>query len=103
MSCAAQSPLVGISVANAVLSRLFVRTLFNDDFRWRPWHAALWFLAWSVGTLSCGMLADAPGWVVVLPRMLLRAVPVAGALLAIRRASAAPLRGGRRWARARWR
>ncbi len=83
VSCAVQSPLVGISVANAVLFWLFVRTLFDDDFRWRPWHAAAWALAFTVGLLNCDMVTGAPAWIAILLRVLLRAVPLAGALLAV--------------------
>jgi AraC-like DNA-binding protein len=90
VSCAAQSPLVGISVANAVLFWLFVRSLFDDDFHWRPWHAAVWALALVVGMLNCAMLTGAPAWITIVLRVLLRAVPVAGALLAVHAAA-------RRW------
>ncbi|MCE9660555.1 MAG: helix-turn-helix domain-containing protein [Burkholderiales bacterium] len=83
VSCAAQSPLVGISVANAVLFWLFVRTLFDDDFRWRLWHAVVWALALAVGMLNCSMITGAPEWVTLLLRVLLRAVPLAAALLAV--------------------
>lgn len=83
VSCAAQSPLVGVSVANALLFWLFVRTLFDDDFRWRPWHAVAWVLAFTVGLLNCDMVTGAPAWIAILLRVLLRAVPVAGALLAV--------------------
>jgi len=83
VSCAAQSPLVGISVANAVLFWLFVRTLFDDDFRWRPWHAVAWALALTVGLLNCDVVTGAPAWIAILLRVLLRAVPLAGALLAV--------------------
>ncbi|CAN5879530.1 helix-turn-helix domain-containing protein [soil metagenome] len=83
VACAAQSPLVGISVANAILFWLFVRSLFDDDFRGRPWHAVVWALAFTVGWLNCGFVADAPPWVTTTLRVLLRTVPVAGALLAI--------------------
>jgi len=82
VSCTAQAPLVGISVANAVLFWLVVRTLFDDDFH-RPWHAAVWVLALAIGASNCAMVSCAPAWVTVLLRVLLRAVPVAGAMLAI--------------------
>jgi AraC-like DNA-binding protein len=87
VSCAAQSPLVGIAVANAVLFWLFVRALFDDDFRWQPWHAVVWGLAFVVGVLNCNLVTGAPTWVTVLLRILLRIVPVAGALLAIHAAA----------------
>jgi AraC-like DNA-binding protein len=81
--CAAQSPLVGIAVANAVLFWLFVRTLFDDDFRWRPWHAVAWTLAFLIGLLNCGALSDAPAWVEGSLRLLLRLIPLLGSVLAI--------------------
>ncbi len=87
VSCAAQSPLVGISVANAVLFWLFVRALFDDDFRWRPWHVAVWTLAFAIGLLNCDLATSAPAWITALLRVLLRVVPVAGALLAIHAAA----------------
>ena len=40
VSCAAQSPLVGVSVAHAMVFWFFVSALFDDDFRWRAGHAA---------------------------------------------------------------
>ncbi len=82
LACAAQAPLVGISVANAVLFWLFVWALFDDGFRWRPWHGAVWVFALAVGALNCAAMAGAPHGLAVLLRLLLRAVPLAGALLA---------------------
>jgi AraC-like DNA-binding protein len=87
VACAAQSPLVGISVANAVLFWLFVRTLFDDEFRWRPWHLSLWALAFAIGMLNCDTLTGLPTWLTLAFRVLLRAVPVAFALLAIHAAA----------------
>jgi len=87
VACSAQSPLVGISVANAVLFWLFVRTLFDDDFRWRPWQFVVWALAFAVGALNCNLLTGAPTCVSLLLRVLLRSVPVAAALLAVQAAA----------------
>ena len=50
VSCAAQSPLVGVSVAHAMVFWFFVSALFDDDFRWRAGHAAAWLFAFAVGT-----------------------------------------------------
>ena len=40
LGCAAQSPLIAVAVGNAVLFWMFSAALFDDGFRWRPWHAA---------------------------------------------------------------
>lgn len=82
-SCALQAPLVGVSLANAVGFWLFVRALFDDGFRWRPWHAAAWLFAFAVGTLNCGLVLDPGEAPALLLRVLLRLVPLAAALLAI--------------------
>ncbi len=86
VSCAAQSPLVGVAVANAMAFWFFVRALFDDDFRWRGWHAGAWLFAFTVGTLNCGLVVGEGDAVALTLRVLLRTVPLAGVLLAIRAA-----------------
>lgn len=36
------TPLLALSAGNNVVFWLFARALFDDDFRPRPWHAAIW-------------------------------------------------------------
>ena len=54
-----QVPLIAVSVANAVLFWVFVRALFDDDFRpgWR--HALAWGAVAGLSVANC--LIDAPG------------------------------------------
>jgi AraC-like DNA-binding protein len=52
-----QAPLVAIAVGNAVLFWLFVRTLFDDDFRLRPLHGLAWLGAASLGAVNAGWFA----------------------------------------------
>jgi AraC-like DNA-binding protein len=88
VSCALQSPLVGVAVANAVSFWLFVQALFDDAFVWRARHAAAWGLAFVLGSLHCGLLGNAGGGVALVSTALLRAVPLVCALLALRAAAA---------------
>jgi len=86
VACAAQAPLVGVSVANAVAFWLFVQALFDDDFRWRPWHGAAWLFAFAVGTAHCALAwggSEALRWAA---HILLRAMPVVCTVLAVRAA-----------------
>jgi AraC-like DNA-binding protein len=52
-----QAPLVAIAVGNAVLFWLFVRTLFDDEFRLRPRHALAWCGAAALGAFNAGWVA----------------------------------------------
>ena len=54
-----QLPLIAVSVANAVLFWIFVRALFDDDFRpgWR--HAAAWLTVAGLTVVNC--LIGPPG------------------------------------------
>jgi len=85
-----QAPLVGISVANAVLFWVFVQALFDDDFRLRPRHALFWAAAALLGGFNCAVVAGSGS---VLAPLLLgaqRAVPLVCAVLAA-------LAAGRHW------
>lgn len=85
---AVQAPLVAIQVGNAVLFWLFVRALFDDDFRLRPWHALPWAACAGLAGWNCVML---PGSASVLAPLLLglqRALPLLFALLCVRAALA---------------
>lgn len=85
---AVQAPLVAIQVGNAVLFWLFVRALFDDDFRLRARHALPWAVCAGLAGWNCIML---PGSASVLASLLLglqRALPLLFALLCVRAALA---------------
>lgn len=68
-----KAPLIGLSIGNAVLFWLFVRALFDDDFRLRPSHVATWLAVVGLGLLFYA--------VVVLPqRHVLAPFPLAVAI-----------------------
>jgi len=48
-------PMMAIANGDNVVFWLFARALFNDDFRLRPWHAALW-AAVTGPALFCGLV-----------------------------------------------
>ncbi len=76
-NCAVLTPLIGISVGNAVLFWLFTAALFDDEFRWRAWHAAAWGGAVLVGALQCPLAVGlGPGPVLLAARVVLRAIPL---------------------------
>ena len=72
---AVRAPLAVLSTGNVVVFWLFARTVFDDDFRLRPWHGLAWAafalmallyrlapqldLAITVGTLAVALLAMA--------------------------------------------
>ena len=74
LSCAAQSPGIGISLGSAALFWLFARAVFEDGFRLRPWHGALWAAVALYGATICLWSFWWPGF------LLLRAVPIGFAL-----------------------
>ena len=82
-SCAWQSPWIGVSVANAVSFWLFVAALFDDEFRWRPVHAAAWLFAFVIGTLHCALLWEFGATARLVSTVLLRAVPLVFAVAAL--------------------
>lgn len=87
LGCAAQSPLIAVAVGNAVLFWLFSAALFDDGFRWRPWHAAAWLLAALLGAVQCPVVVglDESDALRRAARLSLRVLPVlcvAGALWA---------------------
>jgi len=96
LGCWAQSPGIGVSLGSAVLYWLFARAVFDDDFRLRAWHGAVWAGVALYGASVCAWAArwPLPGFV------LMRAVPIVFALLALA-AVAAPWRADliekRRW------
>lgn len=74
LSCAAQSPGVGISLGAAALFWLFARAVFEDGFRLRAWHGVLWAAVALYGATICLWFTWWPAFV------LLRAIPIAFAL-----------------------
>ncbi len=48
-----QTPLVAVSVGNAVLFWLFALALFRDGWRLRPRHAAVWLAVLALAWLQC--------------------------------------------------
>ncbi|MFN3860460.1 MAG: helix-turn-helix domain-containing protein [Roseateles sp.] len=77
VACRPQAPGVGVSLGTAVVFWLFARAVFQDGFRLRPWHGALWAVVAAYGALVCEWGGWWPGWV------LMRAIPVAFALLGL--------------------
>lgn len=55
LSALAQAPLVAVSVANAVLFWVFVQALFDDDFAFRPVHAAAWLAVALLSGVNCAL------------------------------------------------
>ncbi len=51
---------IGVSVANSMLFWLFAKALFEDDFRPRTWHVALWGAVVAVG--AAGAVFCGPDW-----------------------------------------
>ena len=76
-----QVPLVAISVGNAVLFWIFVQSLFDDDFAFRPIHAAAWLAAAVLSGVNCALGASGGLWA-PLGYTLQRALPAVCAVLA---------------------
>lgn len=83
---AVQAPLVAIQVGNAVLFWLFVRALFDDDFRLRPRHALPWAACAGLAGWNCLMLPGSASVPAPLLMGLQRALPLLFALLCVRAA-----------------
>jgi AraC-like DNA-binding protein len=83
-----QAPLVGVSVANAVLFWVFVQALFDDAFAWRPLHLLAWGGVFGLSVLNCVLGPSSTLALAPLSRGLQRAVPLVFALLAARAAAA---------------
>lgn len=77
LRCQPQAPGIGISLGSAVLFWLFARAVFEDGFRLRAWHGALWAAVALFGATVCQWNAWWQGWV------LMRAIPIVFALLGI--------------------
>lgn len=84
LGCAWQTPLIAVSVGNAVLFWLFSAALFDDTFRWRPWHFAVWLGAALIGGAQCVAFVHLePGPVRLALRVALRAVTLLCLLAAL--------------------
>jgi AraC-like DNA-binding protein len=77
LSCAAQSPGIGLSLGAAPLFWLFARAVFEDGFRLRAWHGGLWAAVVLYGASICQWAGWWPAFAV------LRAVPIAFTLLGL--------------------
>lgn len=77
LSCPVQSPGIAVSLGSSVLFWLFARTVFNDDFRLRPWHGVLWAAVAVYGGAVCWWNWWWPGFV------LMRAIPIVFAVLGL--------------------
>lgn len=86
--CVWQSPLVGVSVANAVLFWVFVQALFDDEFEFLPVHGAAWLAAATLAGVNCALRGDAESALASIPMGFQRAVPLLFAVLAVIAAAA---------------
>jgi AraC-like DNA-binding protein len=77
LSCGVQAPGIGLSLGTAPLFWLFARAVFEDGFRLRAWHGALWAAVVLYGASLCLWQGWWPGL------LLLRAVPIVFALLGL--------------------
>lgn len=48
-----RAPVAMLSTGNAVMFLLFARSLFDDDFRWRPLHGLAWALLAGLALVMC--------------------------------------------------
>lgn len=83
-----QVPAIALATANSVLFWLFACALFDDDFAPRPAHAAVWAAVAGLAALNCSWLSR-PGADPTSQALgaLLRWLPLAFALLALRAAA----------------
>lgn len=77
-----QAPLVGVSVANAVLFWVFVQALFDDDFKLRPMHGAAWLAVAALSGFNCAVAAGSGSALAPVTLGLQRSVPLLFAVLA---------------------
>jgi hypothetical protein len=54
-----RAPLIALSTGNVVIFWLFAQALFNDEFRLRWWHAAVWIALVCTSLFNCLVLAVA--------------------------------------------
>ena len=56
-----QAPIIALSTANIVVFWLFTRALFDESFRLRWLHAAIWLAVAAFSLVNCTLLAPASG------------------------------------------
>jgi AraC-like DNA-binding protein len=55
------APVIALSTGNMVVFWLFTRALFDEQFRLRGWHAAVWLAVVAFSFVSCAVLAPSGG------------------------------------------
>lgn len=76
-----QAPWVAVSVGNGVLFWAFVQALFDDEFRWRPVHAAAWLAVAALSAVNCAVVAGSASILAPWSVGVQRAVPLLFAVL----------------------
>ena len=56
-----QAPIIAVSTGNIVVFWLFTRALFDESFRLRWWHAAIWLAVVAFSLVNCVFLAPSGG------------------------------------------
>lgn len=56
-----RAPIIAMSTGNIVVFWLFTRALFDESFRLRWWHAAVWLAVAAFSLVNCTFLAASPG------------------------------------------
>jgi AraC-like DNA-binding protein len=56
-----RAPLIALSTGNIVVFWLFTWALFDDSFRLRGWHAAVWLAVVAFSFVNCALLAPSSG------------------------------------------
>ncbi len=77
-----QAPLVGVSVANAVLFWVFAQALFDDDFEFRPVQGLAWLAVAGLSGFNCAVAAGSGSVLAPVTMGLQRSVPLLFAVLA---------------------
>src|SRR6266851_1035035 len=73
-------PLLALSAGNNVVFWTLAASLFDDGFRLRWWHAALWLLLVVAGTVACFLSAPALGLALTLSSFAFAGLAMAQAL-----------------------
>src|SRR5262249_54456392 len=72
--------LMALSDGNNVVFWTLTAALFDDGFRLRWWHAALWLLLVVAGTIACFVMSPALGLVLTLSSFVFAALAIAQAV-----------------------
>jgi len=73
-------PLLALSAGNNVVFWTLAASLFDDGFRLRWWHVALWLLLVAAGTVACFLSAPALGLALTLSSFAFAGLAMAQAL-----------------------